>query len=351
MGRSSLALHRLSAVDRGLLRDMGRRLQTLRTAAADDGGVVPRWLGDALHNVLGLDLFCAYRPARRLGGTWGLGERVSVSPEGFFERYESAMARLPVPFLYDPLRPQRDQRNRVRLRSDICAHGPETTCVVEEFWPRLGIGSYDQIRVLVSRGSMLLAWVGGLREAPFGPRERDFLEALAPALRRSLGLRRTLVDADLVRAGLDGALGLLTAPAFVVRSNGSVEYANAAGTSVLDRSKTEVLDRLRLAITGSEGGCDVARLSSDGHRDVFLVVLRDEGAEFEQRLAYVAHMWGATTRETDVLRWVVLGDSNKEIALRLRCHEGNIERHVTSLLRKARCDGRSRMVARFWMAT
>jgi DNA-binding NarL/FixJ family response regulator len=76
------------------------------------------------------------------------------------------------------------------------------------------------------------------------------------------------------------------------------------------------------------------------------------GAErdFEERIALAARLWRATPRELDVLRVLVWGDSNKEIALRFRCHVGSVERHVTSLLRKAQCDSRSRMIARFWTA-
>ncbi len=58
--------------------------------------------------------------------------------------------------------------------------------------------------------------------------------------------------------------------------------------------------------------------------------------------------WGATARELAVLRLVAGGDSNKEIALKLDIHEGTVERHLTSLLRKAKCDSRSRLIARFW---
>jgi DNA-binding CsgD family transcriptional regulator len=55
-----------------------------------------------------------------------------------------------------------------------------------------------------------------------------------------------------------------------------------------------------------------------------------------------------TRRERDVLRQIVEGDASKEIAQKLGLHEGSVERHVTSILRKARCDSRSRLIAKFW---
>jgi DNA-binding NarL/FixJ family response regulator len=74
----------------------------------------------------------------------------------------------------------------------------------------------------------------------------------------------------------------------------------------------------------------------------------DEADAFERRLVSAREIWGTTPREFEVLRPLAMGDSNKEIARRLGCHEGSVERHVTALLRKARCDSRARLVARFW---
>ena len=78
------------------------------------------------------------------------------------------------------------------------------------------------------------------------------------------------------------------------------------------------------------------------------MLIREPDTGFEQRLGRLRGQWGLTPREMDVLRWLAWGDSNKEIAVRLGCHDGTVERHVTSLLRKSRCDSRSRMVSRFW---
>ena len=66
------------------------------------------------------------------------------------------------------------------------------------------------------------------------------------------------------------------------------------------------------------------------------------------RAQAAARVWGTTRRETDVLRALVSGDANKEIAQALQLHEGSVERHVTAILRKAGCDSRARLVATFW---
>jgi DNA-binding CsgD family transcriptional regulator len=315
--------------------------------------VVPAWLVVALTELLRLDIFCAYRPERGPLGNWGMSSgAVRAGPDGFFERYDAAMGRHPQPFLYDPLRPEPSQRNRVSLLRDLCAHGPDVTCVAEELLPEVGLANHDQIRVLISssRNSPILAWVGGFRAEPFAARDTDVITALVGVLRRTLALRRKLVDANLIRADFDATLGVLMAPAFVVRGDGGVVHANPVGASLLDRLSSSVRARLREAVRGHDRACDVARLTSEGHGELFLVLLREPQLAFEHRLAQIARLWGATRRESDVVRWLSLGDSNKEIALRLKCHESSVERHVTSLLRKARCDSRSRMVARFWTA-
>jgi DNA-binding NarL/FixJ family response regulator len=46
-----------------------------------------------------------------------------------------------------------------------------------------------------------------------------------------------------------------------------------------------------------------------------------------------------------VLRLVVRGDANKEVALKLAIHEGSVERHLTSVMRKSRCGSRSAVIA------
>jgi DNA-binding NarL/FixJ family response regulator len=70
--------------------------------------------------------------------------------------------------------------------------------------------------------------------------------------------------------------------------------------------------------------------------------------DLEARLEAARRDWNVTARELDVLRQVVAGDGNKEIAVRLAIHESSVERHVGALLRKACCDTRTRLVAHFW---
>jgi DNA-binding CsgD family transcriptional regulator len=66
------------------------------------------------------------------------------------------------------------------------------------------------------------------------------------------------------------------------------------------------------------------------------------------RLERTTVAWGLTRRQTQVLRLVVHGRANKEIACELACAESTVELHVTQLLRKAGVRSRAEIIARFW---
>jgi hypothetical protein len=80
---------------------------------------------------------------------------------------------------------------------------------------------------------------------------------------------------------------------------------------------------VREEIASCKGTSFVARIDVPGVPECFLVVLRDS-QDFEPRIQQAAVTWRVTAREREVLP------------------------HVTSLLRKSRCDSRSRLVASFW---
>lgn len=176
-------------------------------------------------------------------------------------------------------------------------------------------------------------------------RELDALRVLVPALRRGLTVRRLLLDAGVAITGLEKTLEALEAPASIVCASGWVAHANRSAELLLDNAPDQTLSRLRDAVAGRElpGDPSISRLP-----DLHLIVLGPMADDHELRLLSTAARWCATSKEREVLRWLVQGDCNKEIALRLACAEVTVERHVTSLLRKAGCDSRSRLLATFW---
>jgi DNA-binding CsgD family transcriptional regulator len=68
----------------------------------------------------------------------------------------------------------------------------------------------------------------------------------------------------------------------------------------------------------------------------------------ELRIAHAIASWKLTRRQADVLRHLVAGRANKEIAKALSTAENTIELHVTALLRKTGLTSRTQLIARFW---
>jgi DNA-binding CsgD family transcriptional regulator len=311
--------------------------------------VAPPWLADELGALLGGGRAIAYRPTLTGAGTWALGGRISTD-EPFMQAYDTMLSGVDVAFTYNPLQPDDTQQNCVATLSETHTHGPQTSCVVCAGWPTVGLAHHDQVRVLICDGPALLAWVGGLREQPYAPRERAALAALVPVFRQTFAVRRKLLDAGVAIAGLAAALEAIGAPGFIAQRDGRIDHANHAGARLVDHSAGEVRAKLRDAIAGNVGTSLLAPLGASGLPQRFLVVLHESRSLGELRLREAAQQWHTTDRELAVLRWLVTGDANKEIAIKLGCSEVNVERHVTSLLRKAKCDGRARLVAKYWGA-
>ena len=73
-----------------------------------------------------------------------------------------------------------------------------------------------------------------------------------------------------------------------------------------------------------------------------------DGARLSEVVSRCAQAWGATQRQSDVLRLVLDGLANKEIAGRLKVSPRTVEVHVTALLEKASVDSRTGLVAKSW---
>ncbi len=246
--------------------------------------------------------------------------------------------------LYDPLRPEPDQRNVVLGDAELAADNP----VAREVYRALGVHTKSQIRCLVCDGPMLLAWVGGFREEPFGPRERRMLERLVDPVRRRLSVERAL-DASSYGAALDATLDAVSVPAFLVGENHRVLFANEPGVHLLDKARTEAMTRIALATSGVVLEDQAIRVRGRGSATMWLVLLRSQPAERGRReLAAAVQRWKLTRREGEVLALMARGDANKDIATKLACAVATVEIHVTNVLAKARAESRAQVIARFW---
>ena len=248
---------------------------------------------------------------------------------------------------YSPLRPQRDQRNRVVMLGQIKITNSIAEQLLGDVFPSLGVGGMDQIRVLLCDGPRLQAWIGGFRPDAFGERERRVLRGLVPTLVERLRLEEALDTTDMMRHGLEVALGLVGAPAFLVDHRARVVVASDPGARLLESDARGTRERL-LAALARRSQDTVLPVTRPGASSWHLVVLRAPGAAMDERLARATRMWNLTPRQGEVLALVAHGDANKTIADKLDCAPGTVELHVSAILAKANAESRAALVAMFW---
>jgi DNA-binding NarL/FixJ family response regulator len=151
------------------------------------------------------------------------------------------------------------------------------------------------------------------------------------ALREAARLRPDVVVLDLELPGLGGieAIPRFSAPVLVLTAYGTdedIDRALAAGAKgyLLKGAPLDEIERAIEAVARGESYLDSRVASRVIHRDA------------RRRL---------TNRERDVLRLVAAGDSNKQIAVKLRISERTAKFHVTSIFTKLGAENRAQAVA------
>jgi DNA-binding CsgD family transcriptional regulator len=197
--------------------------------------------------------------------------------------------------------------------------------------------------------------LGAFREQALKEMVRDKTELLESfaALQRTvsdLELREAALSEEIaararLQSSLSKVLDTVSNAAFLV-SGDSVTAANAAATAALE-SQGEAL-RTELTAAVREGKGPDLDLTPTGAPGQMLVIRRGLRDELARRLALAASKWGLTSRQKDVLKSLVDGLSNGDIAERLGCTARTVEVHVTSILERADAGSRLQLVAAFW---
>jgi DNA-binding CsgD family transcriptional regulator len=274
--------------------------------------------------------------------SFAYGEGVQL--RGYRAAHDELLRREPIGWAaWNPFRPEPEQRNRaISVVQHLGWAGLRRLPLYREVLPRFDLDERDQLRCLVCNGSSLLAWVGVFRREPFDRYERQALQAIVPALRRRLTFERQLEHATELTKLLEYTLDLIGAPAFILR-RGVVVHANSAGRELQARDRAGVRDALRAPHNGQK-----LSLASRGLPEHVLAILPVEGFGASPRVALMRERWKLTPRQTQVLALLIRGYANLTIAGELRCSMRTIELHVAAILRKANCDSRSEVMARFW---
>jgi len=354
--------------DHAAIRELKRELAVVGVTG---GGPLDHVL-PAMTEALGAEKVVVYR-ARANHDTWALDFSISHGlrsrAKAFADDLDATLHTLDRFGFYDPARVETGQQNvavafssvrrltgtdlprsidALRLTAREKDRRFEGARQFGHFFARWDMDDDCQLRALVCDGPALLAWVGGLRAAPFDARATQVLRALVIPLRDRLRVEARLgrlgVAIDpLSRAVLEHVAGA----GFVVDARGSVVIANAAGYALLDRAPRETRALLRPAAPPrADVSVTSVDLAAHGVGLLRLVLVQEEARRAEHAARVVAGRHGLTPRETEVLALLARGASNLRIAHSLGCAERTVEVHVARVLTKLDCATRAEAIAR-----
>jgi DNA-binding CsgD family transcriptional regulator/PAS domain-containing protein len=340
---------RRSALSRKL-QDIAKNLETL----SFDRDVWGEALA-ALRSAFGAAVTGRYLP-ERVGGGWSF-ESMDIAAGTSACSVEFRSRVLPVlskqfgqDGFYDALLPDAHQRNRVLLLPEITRATGRSPAAMQEFMVSLGIGRWDQLRVLVCDGPRLLSWVGVLSEHQFSEADRAALQQLVPACRARLRFDQLARHAAHANAALEATLEAVPVPCFLLHASGRVLEANTAGRLLRD-GDPELFARVGELVRQPDPRFELHPIEVCGVTASYLATLRAPSCSAREPLAARARGWSLTRRQTTVLACIVAGLANKEIASRLDIAPGTVELHVSAILAKAHAESRSALVAAYWSGT
>lgn len=144
-------------------------------------------------------------------------------------------------------------------------------------------------------------------------------------------------------AAFAAALEYILVPAFLVSARGRILIVNRAGSRWLMEDQAN-----RTALTGPSGPdrslFAVSEHASAGTCQYLAVLAVPECLDPLPKLTLKAGLWSLTRRETEVVRWVLRGATNRVIADALACSVKTIEHHVSSILRKGDLENRASLI-------
>lgn len=249
---------------------------------------------------------------------------------------------------YDPFIVQSAQRNELFSVDDLVALDPSYRATHDALYDALGVPEAEQLRVLLCDGPRLLAWVGAVQSEPFRPDQRAAFQVAIPALRERALLAHSL-QLPAPQRMLEALLDQTAECAFVLRLDGHLEYVSRGAADLLDANHgVAQLRALQSAVQERRpcAGYRLTSLSTRGLPRYVLAIQEGRSQNIASAVARASQRWRLSSKLSLVLERLCEGDSNKEIAHRLRCAEVTVERHVTQLFRCSGARSRAELVAR-----
>lgn len=204
--------------------------------------------------------------------------------------------------------------------------------------------------VMLCDGPLLLGSLAAFRDEPYTLKEQMVFRRVLQPLRRRIRLERRLANRA-CPTGVDTMLEAIEAPAFILRG-ASIEHMNSAGAEWFESRGTELFALVAAASAGVAcvGGTIVERfeLGVPGECWGTLVMIRCAPAARDARVERAIRAWRLSSRQSEILTLIAEGLSNKDAAARMRVSLKTVEWHTGLLLKKARCETRPQLLARYW---
>jgi DNA-binding CsgD family transcriptional regulator len=250
---------------------------------------------------------------------------------------------------YNGLTPEPSQRDRVLDTSEISALSNGRTRDVEAALSRrLDAVGHDTLRVLVTDGVNLLAWVGILQPQKTSPQQRELFARVVPAFRKRLVFDRLVSRATLASGAAVAALEHVNGAAWLLGPSGSIDHANAAARAQLDRDRAGTLASLGRCLAGVAAPRYSVTPLRSSHGPAGHVVVEPVARATADGIVRAATRLGLTPAQTRVLERLARGASNATIAAELTVAERTVEAHVTAILDKAQVPSRAALIVQIF---
>lgn len=329
------------------LHDVIEKIQCVRIGDANLG-FLPE-----LRAALELDALIFTRPVERARG-WTLEafESDGVANPTRMRRalndyLESATEPAPWLDLRDP--PEGERNQAIDVQSVVGAAAYRKCTLFQRVFASTELAEHWLVRLLVCDGSTVLAWLGGFSACAISPEQVDGLTAIAKPLQTRLRVEQVLGSAPRIHAALEVTLQQIGAPALLVDVRGRVHEMNRAARDLLASKRDDLLSSIAAVLAKKVPTLPVTLtpMSATGFPEQYLAVIRPRTAEARLSLCVTlaANRWKLTPRQTDVLRLIVRGDSNAQIANELGTSPRAIELHITAIFESAGVVNRSQLVA------
>lgn len=250
----------------------------------------------------------------------------------------------------DLANPTPAHRNRaIVLTSEVGLDTLRSSAIFKQVIEPTELGLPNIVRVLLCEGDTLRGWLGGFSRAPITPAQCAMLEALVEPLLVRMRIERSLTGAPRIHAGIEQTMQFVRAPAVLVDARGRVHATNkAAGewtASTREEVLAEVASVLSTRLPSQKVVVHPADISEGIERFLAILAPRSDDERREQAAALAGLRWQLTAREVHILKRIVDGAANAQIATELRINEQDAEQTISAIFNRARVTNRSSLVA------